>query len=289
MGATVYLDYDADTLYAEYNNRGKVKDFTEWAADWKRRGAALHASGVRVQTDLAYGPETRSRFDLYLPDADNPPLHVFIHGGYWQWNDKEDFAFVAKPFIEAGIAFANVEYTLCPETDIAGLVDQVRRALAHLWRKGPEMGYNRDRMQVSGHSAGGHLAATMLTTDWTEFGDGLPADLLKSGIPISGIFDLEPIRYTPIGDPLGLTSENIPPLSPMFSPPRTRAATVIALGALEGREFHRQAETLAANFRAHGVDVTIDSVFGCHHFSVMEAMASADSALFRHARRLLGA
>lgn len=287
MGTTVYLDYDADTLYAEYNNRGKVADFADFAASWTKRSDALRASGVRRQLDLSYGPEARSRFDLFLPDADNPPLHAFIHGGYWQWNDKEAFAFLAEPFLEAGIAFASIEYTLCPETDLAGLVDQVRRAFAHLWKQGPSLGYDRERMQVSGHSAGGHLTGVILTTDWPAFEDGLPGDLVKSGMPISGIFDLEPIRHTPIGDPLGLDSSNVASLSPMFAPPRTRAETVVALGSLEGREFHRQAETLAASFRSHGCAVRIESVAGTHHFSVLDTFARPDSALFRAARAMI--
>lgn len=287
MGATVYLDYDAETLHAEYNNRGKVTEFADYAADWEKRSDALRASGIRKQLDLVYGPEARSRFDLFMPDAENPPLHAFIHGGYWQWNDKEAFAFLAEPFVDAGIAFANIEYTLCPETDLSGLVDQVRRAVAHLWKQGPTLGYDRDNIQVSGHSAGGHLTGIVLTTDWPALDPELPADLVKSGMPISGIFDLEPIRYTPIGDPLGIDSSNVALLSPAFAPPRTGAETVVALGALEGREFHRQAENLARNFRDHGTSARIESVFGTNHFSVLDTFSRADSVLFRSARAML--
>ena len=287
MGDIVYLDYDAETLFAEYNNRGKVPDFEAFITDFEARSDQLRANAKKGRIDLTYGDGPRDRFDLFLPDAPNPPLHVFIHGGYWQWNDKDTYAFLAKPFLDAGIAFANLEYTLCPEVTLAELVDQVRRGVKHLWKNGAELGYDRDRIQVSGHSAGGHLTGVILTTDWSAFDDGLPADIVESAMPISGIFDLEPIRHTPIGDPLGLDAVNAAALSPMFALPRTRAQTVVALGSFEGREFHRQAEAFSINCRNHGADVRIASVHGGNHFSVLEALATSDGQLFGLAREML--
>ncbi len=287
MGEIVYLDYDADTLFAEYNNRGKVPDFETLIADWDSRSDAIRASASNARIDLAYGDTPRDRFDLFLPDAANPPLHVFIHGGYWQWNDKETFAFLAKPFLDAGIAFANLEHTLCPEVSLAELVDQVRRGIAHLWTNGPELGFDQNNIQVSGHSAGGHLTGVVLTTDWAAFGSFLPADPIRSAMPISGIFDLEPIRHTPIGDPLGLDASSAAALSPMFALPRTKARTVVALGSHEGREFHRQAEAFATNCRNHGTDARIASIEGENHFSVLESLAASDGQLFRLAHDML--
>lgn len=287
MGDIVYLDYDADTLFAEYNNRGKVPDYEAFAADWASRSDAMRAANPNARIDLTFGDAPRDRFDLFLPDAPNPPLHLFIHGGYWQWNDKEPYAFLAKPFLEAGIGFATLEYTLCPEVDLAGLVDQVRRGIAHIWKSGPELGFDRDNILVSGHSAGGHLAGVVLTTDWPAFDGDLPADPVRSTMPISGIFDLEPIRHTPIGNPLGLDAVSAAALSPMFALPRTNAETVVALGSHEGREFHRQAEAFAVNCRNHGANVRIASIPGAHHFSVLESLATSDGQLFRLAREML--
>ena len=287
MGNIVYLDYDADTLFAEYNNRGKVPDFGSFIADFEAHSDQLRANAKNSRIDLPYGDGARNRFDLFLPDAPNPPLHVFIHGGYWQWNEKDSYAFLAKPFLNAGIGFANLEYSLCPDVTLAELVDQVRRGIAHIWKSGPELGYDRDRIQVSGHSAGGHLTGVILTTDWPAFDVNLPADVVKSAMPISGIFDLEPIRHTPIGDPLGLDAISAAALSPMFALPRTKAKMVVALGSHEGREFHRQAEAFAVNCRNHGADVTVASVHGGNHFSVLETLAASDGQLFGLAREML--
>lgn len=289
MGDIVYRDYDAETLFTEYNNRGKVPEFETFIADFEARSDRLRASAQNARIDLAYGDGSRDRFDLFLPEAPNPPLHVFIHGGYWQWNDKDSYAFLAEPFLEAGIGFANLEYPLCPDVSLAELVSHVRAGIAHLWKQGPELGFDRDRIQVSGHSAGGHLTGVVMTTDWPAFDAGLPADPVRSAMPISGVFDLEPIRHTPIGDPLGLDAETAAALSPMFALPRTGADTVVALGSYEGREFHRQAEAFAAHCRAHRVPARIASVQGGHHFSVLESLASSEGQLFALARAMLAA
>lgn len=288
MGEIVYLDYDADTLYAEYNNRGKVANFADIIADFETRGDALRARlGDRAKLDLTYGPGPRDRFDLFLPDAENPPVFAFIHGGYWQWNDKEQFAFLAEPFVNAGIAFANVEYPLCPNVTFEELVNSVRRCFAHLWREAPDLGFDRDRFMVSGHSAGGHLTGVVMTTNWPEFAEGLPANLVQSAMPISGPFELEPLRYTPIADPLKLDDATAIKLSPLFAMPRTGADTVVALGGAEGREFHRQAEAFAERLRYHGTNSSILSVPAHNHFSVLYELASSDGALFKAAHGLL--
>lgn len=287
MTETVYLDYDAETLYAEYNNRGKVADYEVMSADWARRSDAVRAKLPNAAIDLEYGDGPRETFDLFLPENDNPPLFAFIHGGYWQWNEKKNYAFLAESFVDAGIGFANIEYALCPTVTLEQLVDQIRRAFAHLWRNAGDLGFNRDHIMVSGHSAGGHLAGVVLTTDWAAFGDDLPRNLVHRGMPISGVFDLEPIRHTPIGDPLGLDAATAAMLSPMFNQPWAKADTVIAMGAHEGREFHRQAEEFAAHCRRQGTNVRINSVFGTNHFSVLETLAAPDGALFKAAKELI--
>ena len=114
MTETVYLDYDAETLYAEYNNRGKVADYEVMSADWARRSDAVRAKLPNAAIDLEYGDGPRETFDLFLPENENPPLFAFIHGGYWQWNEKKNYAFLAESFVDAGIGFANIEYALCP-------------------------------------------------------------------------------------------------------------------------------------------------------------------------------
>ena len=282
----VYLDYDAQSLAAEYNNRGKVPEYENIAADWLRRSREFTDKHPNSRIDLKYGEADRMTFDLFLPEQEKPPLHIFIHGGYWQWNEKESYAFLAEPFVEAGVALATLEYSLCPNVTFETIVEQIRGAILHITANSEELGVDGSRILLSGHSAGGHLTATVLTTDWQKFSPNGKSPVMAC-MPISGIYDLEPIRHTPIGDALGLDDPRARSMSPMFSPPRIDAPTTITLGALEGREFHRQAEEFAANIRRHGADVEILSVANCNHFTILEEFVTEDGSLFKKALELL--
>ena len=284
-----WTSYDADALHAQYNNRGKVPDFADYNARWSAAADGVRARPAsRSRLDIAYGKRPAEQIDLFLPDAANPPLHVFIHGGYWQYNDRKPYDFLAGPFTAAGAALATVGYPLTPGVTMTELVTCVRTGIAHLWRNAAVLGFDRDRIHVSGNSAGGHLTATMMLTDWPAFAADLPADLLKSGIAISGIFDLEPIRHTPIGDAPGMDEAEARALSPLFMAPPTAAPVVIALGGTEGPEFHRQAEAFSAHLVGHGVPAPVLDVPSRNHFSIVDDLASPDTALHRLARTLLG-
>ena len=288
MTEAVYKGYDAQALYAQYNNRGMVPDFEDYNADFARRSDTVRASDLDQTLDIAYGADAAQQIDLFLPGTKNPPLHVFIHGGYWQWNDRKPFAFVAEQLVPAGAAVATVGYPLCPAIGFRDLCDSVRAAIAHLWRHAADHGYDRDRIHISGHSAGGHLTALMAATDWPAFGDDLPIDLIKSAIPISGIFDLEPIRHTPIGAPLGLDDAAILALSPLLLPAPGKGPMTISVGGDESAEFHRQADTYRDHLRAQGVSAGVLDIAGKHHFSVVAELAVADSPLLQQALEFMG-
>jgi len=288
MAQPIYQGYDAEALYAQYNNRGMVPNFADYGADIARRSEAIRASDMNLVLDIAYGAGDDQQIDLFLPDAKDPPLHIFIHGGYWQWNDRKPYAFVAEQLVPAGAAMATIGYPLCPTIGFQDLCDSVRTAIAHLWRHAGDYGYDRNRLHVSGHSAGGHLTALMAATDWTAFSDDLPVDLLKSAIPISGVFDLEPIRHTPIGDPLGLDAGTARALSPLFLPAPGKGPMTITVGGDESAEFHRQADAYRDHLRDEGVAADVLDIDGKHHFSVVAELAVADSPLLNRALELMG-
>ena len=283
----VYLDYDADTLHGEYNNRAKVPDFASIVSDWQQRSTDAVNTASRAILDLPYGESQRQRLDLFLPEQETPPLHVFIHGGYWQAMDRDVFSFLCSPFNAAGIAFANLEYTLCPRTDLKGIIEEMQTALGWLYRNAGTYGFNRNNIQVSGHSAGGHLAAVLAATDWPALGEDLPATLITSAMPISGIYDLEPLRHIPIGDALDLHQDQIKPLSPVNMPVNTGTCMTITLGAHEGREFHRQAEILSESYRKQGRVIPIRSVATRNHFTILEELAAPGGQLFSMALRMI--
>ena len=290
MAEAVYRNYDADELYAQYNNRAQISE-EDLAAikDYQNaRSADYRANAERKHLDVAYGDDPRERLDLFLPQNDGAPLLAFIHGGYWQWNDKEGFEFLAEELNAHGAAFANIEYSLCPSVTLAELTNQCRRAIAHLWKEAGTYGYDRDRIVVSGHSAGGHLTAMMQATDWPAFDPALPAAAVAAGLPISGIYDVEAIRLTPLNDAVRLQPEDVAEVSPMFLTPHTRSPAIIAFGGNEYDEFDRQASDLAKTWADQGVETSTLNLPGRDHFTALSALAETDHELFAAALKLLG-
>lgn len=290
MGEAIYRDYDSEALYAQYNNRGMIAPEALEAikADQERRADAVRAAARRAALDLAYGPHPRERVDLFLPEAENPPLFAYIHGGYWQWNDRAPFAFLCEQIVPAGAAFANIEYALCPEVTLTELTAQLRRSIAFLWREAGRYGYDRDRIVVSGHSAGGHLTAMMMATHWPAVADDLPENVVAAGLPVSGIYDIEPIRLTPLNDAVRMDAAEARALSPMFLSPATAAPMVVVVGGAESDEFHRQAEAFADMWGNVGVPAGVIDVPARDHFTVLEALAEPGHEVVRAAHRLLG-
>ncbi len=291
MAEAVYRGYDAEALYAQYDNRAMVPEDVRarHRAEQLRRSEALAAAaGDRLARDLAYGPTARERLDLFLPGRPGGPLFVFVHGGYWQWNDKDPFAYLGERLIPAGAAFANIEYTLCPEIGLGALTEQVRSAVAWLWREAARFGYDRSRIVVSGHSAGGHLAAMTLIADWPGMARDLPAELVAAALPISGIYDLEPIRLTPLNDAVRLDRADAFALSPVFAIPRGAQPMTVVVGGRESAEFLRQAETLALTWRACGIESALLVAAGRDHFDVLDCLTDPGDPVCRAALGLLG-
>ena len=171
------IDADRERLY---NARAAIPDHGDFFVRWAARSEAFRAT-ARGRLALPYGDTPRQCLDLFAPHGAGPPppLVVFIHGGYWQGLDKSLFSFVAEALVPAGAAVAVVDYDLCPAVTIDGITDQMRRALAFLWTEADDLAFDKDRICVSGHSAGGHLTAMMMATDWPTFDPALPKDLIS--------------------------------------------------------------------------------------------------------------
>ena len=284
-----YHQYDQSALDAQYNMRLRVPGFPEFVAAWAARSARTRAKGT-VRLDLRYGDSPAQVLDLFCArgGAGPRPLHVFIHGGYWQSMDKGHFSYIAEGFMGDGIHVAVLDYALAPTVGMDEIVRQNRAALAWLWRHAEELAVDRERIVVSGHSAGGHLTAMLLLTDWPRFSADLPAQPIAGGLAISGLYELEPIRLSYLNDVLGLTRENVRRNSPLLLLADQRPPPLmIATGGEETAEFHRQQQCFFNAWQAEGYAGEVLPMAGYHHFSVVDQLARRDSPLAVGIRQLV--
>ena len=287
MGETVFFGYDQAELDREYNNSGKVPNAAELIA-WYPAESARTRDALPARLDLRYGPNPGETLDVFLPEGRGPwPVHVFVHGGYWRSFDKRDFSFVARGLQPAGVLVAVINYALIPTVDMDELVRQVRASVAWLHRNAAALGGDPARLTVSGHSAGGHLAAMLMSTDWERFA-GLPGDVVKAGCGISGLYDLEPIRLSYLNQTLGLGMEAARRNSPVHCVPASAGRLLLPLGAKEGDEYHRQSESLAAAWRRRGLDAEIMDMSGHDHFSIIMELGDPGTPLSRAIQRQIG-
>ena len=262
------IDYEA-----EYNNRLRVPEHVGIAAGWQAASAAYRQL-ARADLDQPYGPGERHRYDLFFAGDPKAPLVVYIHGGYWQRGDRKDYAFPARGLNAAGLDVAVPSYTLCPAVSVMDIVGELRLCLAALWKK-----TGKHPLAV-GHSAGGHLTAAMLASDWSR-NAGVPADLVRAGVAISGVFDVAPLIGTSLNEALRLDAATARAASPLFWPPPPKGrALVAAVGGAESAEFLRQSRDIADAWKRAGLACEYLEVPGANHFTVVDELTSPKSALF---------
>lgn len=267
-------------LESGYNNMARRPDAPELLQRLAERSAAYRRQ-ADAALDCRYGDGERERIDVFRCGKRDAPLLVYLHGGYWQRGDKSIYSYLAEPFNAAGVDAAIVGYPLCPQVSMTDLVSSVRGALAWLARNAGELGVSADRINICGHSAGGHLTAMALATHWPEFADDLPPDLLKSAIPISGLYRLEPLLATTISHALNLTPTEVDELSPVNLAAPAVAPLLVVVGGGETPAFFSQAEDLVAAWSLPERIIERHDDPGADHFDVVVNLGDPESGLFR--------
>lgn len=261
-------------LQAEYDNGAKVPSYPAIAERWLEQAASFRANHRHSELAIPYGPTERQAVDLFWPTIGREdPVVVFIHGGYWQRSHRLAFSHLAQGLLAHGVAVAMPSYDLCPIVTLATLVDQVRNSVAFL--------HNRlgRRFLVTGHSAGGHLTAILMATDWAV--RGAPSGLVAAGMPISGLFELEPLTHTTVNTALGLDVAEAQRLSPLLMPSPSGHLHAY-VGGDEGIEYTRQTRSIAEAWGG-----TWDSLPGLHHFSIVEQLQDPGSVMVAKALALI--
>jgi arylformamidase len=267
------IDYEV-----EYNNRARVPENPAVMAGWARDAAAYR--GQHAPRVIAYGPGARNTIDIF-PGDNQGPIVVFIHGGYWQALDGSSSSHCARGLNAHGIDVAVPSYDLCPHVTIDMIIQQMRVAARELARLGRPL-------VLSGHSAGGHLAACLLATDWPAYDASLPKDLVIAAYTISGLFDLVPLVQTSINRALRLDTTAARAASPLFwKPPAGRVFDAV-VGGNESAEYFRQSRTMVEQWGAAGVTTRFGVVPDANHFTAIAPLADPDSAMVQRLKQLAG-
>ena len=265
----------------QYDARASVADFDACVAEYARLARKVNNECVGIY-DLRYGQSQAERLDIF-PTAlggQPAPVFVFIHGGYWRSQTKEDAPIMAQAFTRAGVAVCVLEYTLLPEATLAEVVRQARSAVAWLYRNGAGYGIDPDRLYVGGSSAGAHLAAMVAAQDWTV-SYGLPHDLVKGVAGLSGLYELAPLCQIAPSEWLQLHADQTARVSPLHHLPRAGLPMVLAVGGLETDGFKNQTEAYDEACRAAGLAVNRVHVPQCNHFDLLCELAEPQSELCR--------
>lgn len=265
------IDYEA-----EYNNRARVPENPALMAGWARDAAAYrerHAPRV-----IRYGSAERHTIDCFA-GSDEGPIVVFIHGGYWQALDGSSFSHCARGLNAHGIAVAVPTYDLCPQVSVDTIIRQMQAAMRELAKLGR-------RLVVSGHSAGGHLSACMLATDWPAIEASLPKDLVIAAFCISGLFDLVPLVGTSINKALSLDESAARAASPLFWTPPGQGSLDAVVGGNESAEYFRQSRIIVEQWGGAGVPTRFGTVADANHFTAIAPLADPGSDMVRRLKEL---
>jgi arylformamidase len=259
----IYRGMDKVALDAAYNNTLAVgmEKRNRYIADWTARSTAL-SQRYPTKRDLRYGGAPRNRIDFISCGKPKAPTFVWIHGGYWQMSDKENYGCIGEGPLTRGINVAPIEYTLTPAIRLDGLVGEVRAAVAWVVAHLGELGAATDGVYIGGHSAGGHLTAMALS---------VPG--VKGGLAISGLFDLEPIRLSYLNDAVRMDEAEAWRNSPLHHLPAKSAPLVVSVGADELPELRRQSEEYYAAWTKAGLKGRYLPLQGHEHFSILEELA----------------
>lgn len=279
-GPLVWLDMDQAELDAAYDQSVYAPNLRQVTGRYATN-SELTRTWIGNPERRAYGKAPVEGLDIFRARSRKAPVMVFIHGGAWRSGLAKDYAYLAETFTAAGAHFVVPDFSPVQDFNgsLMGMADQVRRAVAWTHKNAASFGGDPNRLFVSGHSSGGHLAGVLLTTDWTAM--GLPRNAIKGGLCCSGMFDLRPVRLSARSSYVKFTDEMEQALSPARHLDKLTAPVIISYGSLETPEFKRQSRDFAAQLKTAGKPHELIEANGYNHFEIIETMASPHGQLGR--------
>jgi arylformamidase len=281
-GPRVWLEMDQKELDDAY-------DQSVWAPNQqqvsKRRAAWSESIRARLKSErFSYGPTEIEKLDVYKTTRWNAPIRIFLHGGAWRGGTAKDSACPAEMFVTAGAHFIAVDFVSVDNADgnLMTMADQVRRAVAWVYKNAAQFSGDPNRLYLSGHSSGAHLAGVVLVTDWQK-DFGLPPDIVKGGVLMSGMYDLKAVGLSKRSKYVNFTDEIGQALSTQRHLDKLNTPIIVAHGTLESPEFQRQTREFAAAVKTAGKPVQFIVVEGYNHFELPETFGNPYGLLGRAA------
>ena len=283
---TLYRDFDNQAhIDAQYNPSLGLDPSDQPMLHFAARAAHTRAS-LRCELNVPYGPTLHETLDIFPAKVPNAPVFVFIHGGYWRALSSKDFSGVALGLNPLGITTVVIDYALCPFVTIDEITRQVRAATAWVLRNIHHYGGDPARVAIGGHSAGGHLTAMCLQTEWAR-DYGLPQDPLAGAVAFSGLYDLEPLRYSYLQPMIQLDDGIIRRNSPAFMVRPCSTPLWLTWGGVESTEFARQSQIYHDAWQAAGNTSTLQAQPGANHFTVIHGLEDSHSPVCQWLARTL--
>jgi arylformamidase len=286
-GPRVWMDLDQIELDAAYDQSVYAPLLRQII---KRYASSSNETRARLGAPkrFSYGPTAVEALDLYPAKAPNAPIFVFVHGGAWRGGVAKDYAYPAELFVNAGVNYIALDFidVGAANGDIGVMADQVRRGIAWAYQNAASYGGDARHFYVGGHSSGGHLCGIALTTDW-EKDFGLPADMVKGGLCMSGTYDMKPVRLSKRSSYVKFTDAMEEAMSSQRHIERLRAVIIVTYGTNETPEFQRQSRDFAAAVKAAGKPVELVEAQNYDHFEMCESLGHPYGPNGRAALRLM--
>ena len=285
----VYLDYTQAELDAAYDQRVYAPNREEIVAWYAAESARVRAR-VAYRRSVPYGTGEDETLDIFpaaaAPAAKGAPVHLHIHGGRWTLFTKDEESFIAPTFVSAGAACVVPDFSNIPKVRLPQMVAQVKRAIVWTYANAASFGGDPERLHVSAHSSGSHLAGVALLTDWeTEF--NLPRDVVKSALLVSGMYDMRPVMLSARSSYVKLSQEEVLELSAIMQPGKARTPLMLVYGERETPEFRRQPKAYAEALGKAGKPARLFEIPGVNHFEVLRQLGEPGSELARIALGLM--